>query len=242
MTSIKKNHVLNCIKYANENKLFDKLNSVYSTLPSGDCSGCGKCCMESVGTNLIEFINIFNYLESRHELKKKCLNKVIDYYFLEYIEKRPCPFKDDNNRCMIYEVRPLNCRLFGHWKKEDYNKNLNNVTQRNIEYQDLIKSKYGFDISDKVVNFKIKYCESFIPEERYLSKRERLEFADSLMILDSNIYSKGIIDIDFKDRGVVEYFIESLLNEDTAYNIKIRVSKDERIRYRTINRLKKILL
>ena len=242
MTSIKKNHVLNCIKYANENKLFDKLNSVYSTLPSGDCSGCGKCCMESVGTNLIEFINIFNYLESRPELKKKCLNKVIDYYFLEYIEKKPCPFKDHNNRCMIYEVRPLNCRLFGHWKKEDYNKNLNNVTQRNIEYQDLIKSKYGFDISDKVVNFKIKYCESFIPEERYLSKRERLEFADSLMILDSNIYSKGIIDIDFKDRGVVEYFIESLLNEDTAYNIKIRVSKDERIRYRTINRLKKILL
>lgn len=242
MTSIKKNHVLNCIKYANENKLFDKLNSVYSTLPSGDCSGCGKCCMESVGTNLIEFINIFNYLESRPELKKKCLNKVIDYYFLEYIEKKPCPFKDDNNRCMIYEVRPLNCRLFGHWKKEDYNKNLNNVTQRNIEYQDLIKSKYGFDISDKVVNFKIKYCESFIPEERYLSKRERLEFADSLMILDSNIYSKGIIDIDFKDRGVVEYFIESLLNEDTAYNIKIRVSQDERIRNRTINRLKKILL
>lgn len=242
MTSIKKNHVLNCIKYANENKLFDKLNSVYSTLPSGDCSGCGKCCMESVGTNLIEFINIFNYLESRHELKKKCLNKVIDYYFLEYIEKKPCPFKDHNNRCMIYEVRPLNCRLFGHWKKEDYNKNLNNVTQRNIEYQDLIKSKYGFDISDKVVNFKIKYCESFIPEERYLSKRERLEFADSLMILDSNIYSKGIIDIDFKDRGVVEYFIESLLNEDTAYNIKIRVSQDERIRNRTINRLKKILL
>ena len=242
MTSIKKNHVLNCIKYANENKLFDKLNSVYRTLPSGDCSGCGKCCMESVGTNLIEFINIFNYLESRPELKKKCLNKVIDYYFLEYIEKKPCPFKDDNNRCMIYEVRPLNCRLFGHWKKEDYNKNLNNVTQRNIEYQDLIKSKYGFDISDKVVNFKIKYCESFIPEERYLSKSERLEFADSLMILDSNIYSKGIIDIDFKDRGVVEYFIESLLNEDTAYNIKIRVSQDERIRYRTINRLKKILL
>ena len=62
------------------------------------------------------------------------------------------------------------------------------------------------------------------------------------MILDSNIYSKGIIDIDFKDRGIVEYFIENLLNEDIAYNIKIRVSKDERVRNRAINRLKKILL
>ena len=48
------------------------------------------------------------------------------------------------------------------------------------------------------------------------------------MILDSNIYSKGIIDIDFKDRGIVEYFIESLLKEDTAYNIKVRVSKDKK--------------
>ena len=220
MTSIKKNHVVNCINYANENRLFDKLNNIYKSLPSGDCSGCGNCCMESVGTNLIEFINIYNYLEN----------------------KKPCPFKDKDNRCMIYEVRPLNCRLFGHWKKEDYNKNLSNITQRNREYRDLIKSKYGFDISDKVVNYKIEYCETFIPQERYLEKSERLEFADNLMILDSNIYSKGIIDIDFKDRGIVEYFIESLLKEDTAYNIKVRVSKDKNVRNRAINRLKKILL
>ena len=61
MTSIKKNHVVNCINYANENRLFDKLNNIYKSLPSGDCSGCGNCCMESVGTNLIEFINIYNY-------------------------------------------------------------------------------------------------------------------------------------------------------------------------------------
>ena len=143
---------------------------------------------------------------------------------------------------MIYEERPLNCRLFGHWKKNDYNKNLTNITKRNQEYSDLIKMKYGFDISKKVVNYKIEYCESFIPQERYLEKRERLEFADSLMILDSNIYSKGIIDIDFKDRGIVEYFIENLLNEDVAYNIKVRISKDEKVRNRAINRLKKILL
>ena len=62
MTSIKKNHVVNCINYANEKKLFDRLNDIYKNLPNGDCSGCGNCCMESVGTNLIEFINIYNYL------------------------------------------------------------------------------------------------------------------------------------------------------------------------------------
>lgn len=242
MTSIKNIDILNCIDYSKENELFNKLNKVYNSLPSGDCSGCGNCCMESVGINLIEFINISKYLKENDELRKKCLSNVLDYYFFEYIKKSHCPFKDENNRCLIYEVRPLNCRLFGHWKKEDYNKNLLNVTKRNLDYKNLMKSKYGFDISDEVVNYKINYCESFRPENDYLDKSTRLSFSDELMTLDSKLYSKGIIDIEFKDRGIVKYFIESLLHEDTAYNIKIKLSKEEAIRTRTINRLKKILL
>ena len=242
MASIKKEQILESIEFCEKNGYFEKLNDIYSTLPKGDCAGCGNCCMESVGINLIEFLNIYRYLAEKQELRECSIERIVDYYFMELMKKNSCPFRDENNRCLIYEVRPLNCRLFGHWKKEDYNKNLSNVTQRNREYRDLIKSKYGFDISDKVVNYKIEYCETFIPQERYLEKSERLEFADNLMILDSNIYSKGIIDIDFKDRGIVEYFIESLLKEDTAYNIKVRVSKDKNVRNRAINRLKKILL
>ena len=242
MASIKREQILESIEFCEKNGYFEKLNDIYSTLPKGDCAGCGNCCMESVGINLIEFLNIYRYLAEKQELRECSIERIVDYYFMELMKKNSCPFRDENNRCLIYEVRPLNCRLFGHWKKEDYNKNLSNVTQRNREYRDLIKSKYGFDISDKVVNYKIEYCETFIPQERYLEKSERLEFADNLMILDSNIYSKGIIDIDFKDRGIVEYFIESLLKEDTAYNIKVRVSKDKNVRNRAINRLKKILL
>lgn len=242
MTSIKKVDILKCIDYVNENNILDKLNSVYGSLPSGDCAGCGNCCMESVGINLVEFINIYNYLSNKDELRKLALNKILDYYFLEYTKKSPCPFKDNDNRCMIYEVRPLNCRLFGHWRKEDYNSNLSNVTNRNIEYRDLIKSKYGFSISDEVVNYKIKYCEEFVPQKDYLDKATRLSFADELMILDSNIYSKGIIDIDFKDRGIVEYFIELLLNDDVAYKVKIKISKDKDIRNVAIERLKKLLV
>ena len=230
MASIKREQILESIEFCEKNGYFEKLHDIYSTLPKGDCAGCGNCCMESVGINLIEFLNIYRYLAEKQELRECSIERIVDYYFMELMKKNSCPFRDENNRCLIYEVRPLNCRLFGHWKKEDYNKNLSNVTQRNREYRDLIKSKYGFDISDKVVNYKIEYCETFIPQERYLEKSERLEFADNLMILDSNIYSKGIIDIDFKDRGIVEYFIESLLKEDTAYNIKVRVSKDKNVR------------
>ena len=242
MASLKKIDIEKSIEFATSNGLISELNKIYETVPSGDCTGCGKCCMESVGINLVEFINIYNHLKDNEDLRKRCLDKVIDYYFLEYIKKSPCPFKDENNRCLIYEVRPLNCRIYGHWTKNDYNLNLNNINKRNKDYANLIKSKYGFDINSDVVDYKINYCEDFKPNERYLEKHERLSFADSLMILDSKIYSSGVIDIEFKDRGIVEYFIESLLYEDVAYNIKIKVSKDENIRSRALRRLKKIVL
>ena len=242
MTSINKTDILNSIDFADKNELFDKLNDIYKSLPSGDCTGCGKCCMESVGINLVEFLNIYKYLMNKENLRKQSLSRILDYYFLEYTEKRCCPFRDENNRCLIYEVRPLNCRLFGHWKKDDYNNNLNNVTNRNIEYKEFMKNEYGFDISDEVVNFKIKYCEDFKPENDYLDKSTRLSFSDNIMSLDSRFFANEIIDIDFRDRGIVEYFIELLLNQEVAYNIKIRVSKDEKVRQRTINRLKKILI
>ena len=210
MTSINKTDILNSIDFADKNELFDKLNDIYKSLPSGDCTGCGKCCMESVGINLVEFLNIYKYLMNKENLRKQSLSRILDYYFLDYTEKRCCPFRDENNRCLIYEVRPLNCRLFGHWKKYDYNNNLNNVTNRNIEYKEFMKNEYGFDISDEVVNFKIKYCEDFKPENDYLDKSTRLSFSDNIMSLDSRFFANEIIDIDFRDRGIVEYFIELL--------------------------------
>ncbi|CEN91923.1 Flagellin N-methylase [[Clostridium] sordellii] len=242
MATLKKIDIKKGIQFAREVNLFDELNNIYNNLPSGDCTGCGKCCMESVGTNLIEFLNIYNYLENNKALRDKCLNKVIDYYFLEYIKKSSCPFKDENNKCLIYQVRPLNCRIYGHWTKADYNLNLSNINNKNNEYSRLIKDEYGFEINEEVVNFKINYCEDFKPENRYLKKSERLEFADSLMILDSKLYSSGVIDIEFKDRGIVEYFIESLLFENVAYNIKINVTKDEMVRNIALKRLKSIIL
>ena len=242
MASINNTDILKSIDYAKENQLFEKLNNIYDTLPKGKCTGCGSCCMESVGINLIEFLNIFNYLQDKDELRKKSLDKIMDYYFMEFMEKKSCPFKDENKRSEIYEVRPLNCRLFGHWKKEDYNKNLKDITEKNQQYKNIMKGKYGFDISDEVVNYKIKYCEDFIPENRYLSKSERLNFADNLMVLDSRLFAKGVIDIEFRDRGIVEYFIDSLLNQNISYNIKVRISKEQNIAKRTIGRLKRLLI
>ncbi|MCI6737143.1 MAG: YkgJ family cysteine cluster protein [Intestinibacter sp.] len=240
MTSIKKSQILESIEFCEKKGYFKKLNDIYSKLPKGDCSGCGNCCMESVGINLIEFLNIYKYLMDRNELRRASIDKIIDYYFLELLKKNSCPFKDDNNRCLIYEVRPLNCRLFGHWEKKDYNKNLQRVIKQNMEYKDAIKEMYDIDISEEVLSFSIKYCEKFKPELDYLSKQSRLSFCDEVMSLDSRILGSGLIDIDYRDRGIVEYFIEYLMNSDFAYKIKIRITKENNTK--VVDRIKKIYM
>ncbi|OPJ55938.1 YkgJ family cysteine cluster protein [Alkalithermobacter paradoxus] len=242
MPSIKREDIKDAVNYINNQDMLNKLNKIYSTIPSGDCSGCGNCCMESVGVSYIEFLNIYNYINKNKDIKIKVMNKILDYYFLEYIKKQPCPFKDENNRCLIYDVRPLNCRIYGHWKKEDYEKNYDKVKNDNINLSNVLSENYGIKINEKISNYKINYCYEFKPRNGYMTKEERLSFSDEVMILDSILYSKGLIKFDFKDRGIVDYFIESIFYENLAMNIKIKITKDENIRETALKRIKKLLL
>ena len=109
-----------------------------------------------------------------------------------------------------------------------------------MDYKDSMNKIYGVDISDEVLNFSIKYCDVFKPEKDYLSKKDRLNFEDEIMNLDARILGNELINIPYKDRGIVEYFIESMLYSEFAYKIKIRITKEENIN--VINKIKRILL
>ncbi len=59
-----------------------------------------------------------------------------------------------------------------------------------------MKARYGFEINEDVVEYRIEYCEKFIPDNgERLSKEERLSYLDQIMILESQIYLKRIIQI-----------------------------------------------
>ena len=94
MASINNTEIIKSINYAEKNQLFEKLNNIYDTLPKGKCTGCGNCCMESVGINLIEFLNIYNYLQDKDELRKKSIGRIMDYYFMEFMEKKSCHWRE----------------------------------------------------------------------------------------------------------------------------------------------------
>lgn len=240
MPSIKKDDINLGIDYCLKNDLFKELNDLYNSIPNGDCIGCGKCCMESVGANLVEFLNIYNYLNENNYIYNIVMEKILDYYFLEYKEKRSCPFKDSSNRCLIYDVRPLNCRIYGHWTKTDYNKNYDRIKKDNIEFAKYMSDEHNIKIEDDILNYKIEYCKKFKPSIDYMNKEERMNYYDKGIVIDSKLYSKGIMDIEFRDRGIVEYFIESIFFNSVASNIRMNITKNNS--YKVLKRVKTLVL
>jgi len=76
--------------------------------------------------------------------KKKLLTTSIDYFFSNSMIK-PCPLLgaafDGKPGCLIYEDRPLNCRLYGQWAGDSY--------ERRVE---TFKTATGFERSQLPLN------------------------------------------------------------------------------------------
>lgn len=85
-------------------------DNIYNYTKDGKCSGCGNCCSNLLPMNSKEIKSIRNYIQKNHI--KECKHNIP-------VVKKPydmtCPFLDtgkSKDKCRIYEVRPLICRLF----------------------------------------------------------------------------------------------------------------------------------
>ena len=90
----------------------DMKNGVYDFTKDGKCIGCGACCSRFLPLSEKEISDIRSYVKN-HKIKQQFHNC--------FALARPaqvdmtCPFLDDskpNNKCTIYEVRPLICKDF----------------------------------------------------------------------------------------------------------------------------------
>ena len=105
---------------AKNEKLFRKLDAVYRRVPAVQCGPCGDvCCRESPDAYLLEYLYIWRHIRytlADPELEKEILRRALEWTFLRCVKPDVyCPFLVDK-KCVIYDVRPLNCRL---WALED---------------------------------------------------------------------------------------------------------------------------
>ena len=86
-----------------------RLDEIYSLIPDFDCKGCGRCC-GPINWRVPEGMVIKKYMQE-HGIEHVVWSP-------EDYEKHDldCPYLREN-KCVIYPVRPLVCRLQGHVKK-----------------------------------------------------------------------------------------------------------------------------
>lgn len=127
-----------------KNKIIEKLNNIYSKIPDFNCQHCHECEGPIIWFKPEE-INIREYLH------KNNLEYIIwsTEEFQKYNMK--CPYLK-NNRCSIYPVRPIVCRLQGNISELPCKFNKNNlITDKKFqeiknEFNNLLKEINGFNI------------------------------------------------------------------------------------------------
>ena len=83
------------------------------------CTGCGKCCTGSPGYVFLtqadlEKLAVHFNLSPAQFARKYCRFKEGKYALLENRKTYDCVFLRDN-RCTVYEARPIQCRTYPWW-------------------------------------------------------------------------------------------------------------------------------
>jgi|GEM_PF-572353 len=185
------------------------LETIYKEIPSGQCSGCGNCCAESVHIFYSEFLSIYDHLVHLDKLEET-LDRVKAFHVQEWSKAQKCIFLDSDNRCEIYPVRPLVCRLFGHKSKKQHNKDYKLIKKRNKQVDKAIFQVHGVHISKEVLKHKIRYCKDFIKDQD-MPLGDHNALMDRMYGLEMVYLAEGYIDEGDFDKSLTQWFVDFFL-------------------------------
>ena len=225
MKKLNEKTLIQSAKTARNSGYFERLSKLYGTIPQGKCYECTKCCMESVHTHFVEYLNIWQYLQENRVLLDELLPKIVRYYFLELVEKKHCPFLNSENNCTIYAYRPIVCRLFGHWNQDEYEDSYRNVLKENLQNAKLFKNRYGLILPEDVVNYKIDYCKNFEVHKR-IGRPQRQTLADSILTMESGFFMRGLLSEEYMNTGLVSWFVYTVTDMEHAGELRVQIMKE----------------
>lgn len=224
-TWINTEHLDQAVTFAEEEGLFQGLNALYETIPEGECAGCAACCMESVETHWVEFLQIYAYLRERAELLHRLKPGILQFYLLEGAEKRHCPFQVEGRRCAIYPVRPLPCRLFGQWSEEEYEANYEVTLRNNRGVAEYYLGQYGLRLPESVVTHKVPYCRTFRKPED-LTQEGFYDLLDGIMAIQSRFLFAGLVDEHVLSLGLIAWWMGTWFDLDSLQGEKVAIMRE----------------
>lgn len=118
-----------------------------------DCGQCANCCKTMTPTyTKRDVTRISAHVGmSEKEYWKKYLKKDKEGDIIN--RETPCHFLDKDNRCKIYDIRPVDCRQFPHTQKKDF------LYQRDIHIQNLEYCPITFHVVQRLNEIVLREAE-----------------------------------------------------------------------------------
>jgi len=133
------------------------LKETYARLPATRCRRRTQCCSMLPEMTLVEALPVIRRLgEMAADMRKRLIQKIIGYFFLNPVEITSCPFLE-GQECLIYPDRFFGCRSYGLWSRTYYE----TIAARDRKAKKHLQEKWkrlGVSLPKKVVDFQVPYC------------------------------------------------------------------------------------
>lgn len=159
-TTIDKEQLTYLIAELERKRARRQLDTVYSTVGSNDCQRCGDCCFSSAQVLMVEFLNIYSYIqtlpqERQEELaKRNVAHEFMNMVSLDY----KCPFLDEDKSCAVYPVRPAQCRFFGLYPEREYEDMQKASREQNRDVAIYYARNHRILLPEEVMTYDLDQC------------------------------------------------------------------------------------
>lgn len=216
------------IDLAEEEKVARRLDYIYSQVPMNNCRRCADCCFNGPQVHPLEFLNIYDWLSDLPELKQLQIGrKLIEYEILNLTTlKNKCPFLKRLG-CLIYERRPLQCRLFGLYPRDEYLDIVTKCRRQNEELAGYYARVKRLPLPRDVMTYDIDQCANNIDKQGNVTVIP----ADDRTTLNGQIYdlSRQALPQDWQSPNLISFsnrYALMHMDDETLEENKIRAIKE----------------
>jgi Fe-S-cluster containining protein len=222
------------VAYARANGLFQQLEAIYDQVPKcRGCIGCKSCCSESVNATYIEFLYVidrcFPDYEDLLSLPEKLRKHLLKFSIFELAIPQKCPFLDGEGRCIIYDARPLACRVYGTLRREDYENNFRAIVKQNMLLGQSMAKSFGVKPHPALLLRKIPFCEH-VSVTAPVMETMMLDWQNQLVNLDGKLYFESLMTMLRLNGNLIGHFMTedkvlTKLPDDLLTTLRISVLK-----------------